>query len=301
MAETVATPRNVPRFRTSRFPGFFGGGGIQEDVEAPAPVASPATSSVATKPSTGLRNVVIPGFGDDPAPASPQGLNIPTDPYDRVLDPGYLGQVALGFVPGITGGLGINNSLAVNAARREAQQPFDLDAAGKLAVAAFSPKTAKEDIFAYEVATERFPVRGPDDPAIPGGDSGGGDSGGYGSAADQAAGRSDLDKEAREGLGSNFGGSGREGGNGGGNDDAGNSQGGTEGMSESDASGVGFARGGLVSAGRLRGPDPKGPDDGSANLDIGEFVIPSDVVKAIGADRFRKLIADVRAQESKGK
>lgn len=52
-----------------------------------------------------------------------------------------------------------------------------------------------------------------------------------------------------------------------------------------------LAKGGEVTKSHLSGPDPKGPDDGKANLDIGEFVTKADVVKDLGVDFFTRLNA----------
>lgn len=51
----------------------------------------------------------------------------------------------------------------------------------------------------------------------------------------------------------------------------------------------GFAKGGYVTKGLLSGPDPKGPDDGAANLDAGEYVIKKSAVKKIGKKKLDKL------------
>ncbi len=45
---------------------------------------------------------------------------------------------------------------------------------------------------------------------------------------------------------------------------------------------TGFAKGGFVAKGLLHGPDPEGPDDGSANLDEGEYVLKKKAVKKLG-------------------
>jgi hypothetical protein len=58
--------------------------------------------------------------------------------------------------------------------------------------------------------------------------------------------------------------------------------------------GPGFARGGLVSAGRLAGPNPPGPDDGHAALDAGEYV-----VRAAQARKHQGLLAAINSGASK--
>lgn len=51
----------------------------------------------------------------------------------------------------------------------------------------------------------------------------------------------------------------------------------------------GFAKGGLVKKSNLRGPDPKGPDEGKANLQSGEYVIKKAAVKKYG----KGLLSDI--------
>lgn len=54
----------------------------------------------------------------------------------------------------------------------------------------------------------------------------------------------------------------------------------------------GFADGGFVTRGLLSGPNPKGPDDGYAGLDEGEFVLKKSAVKKLGRgllDRLNKV------------
>jgi hypothetical protein len=60
---------------------------------------------------------------------------------------------------------------------------------------------------------------------------------------------------------------------------------------DGDGGGDGYARGGLVTADRLHGPDPAGPDDGSAALDEGEFV-----VNAHATAQARPLLEQLNAQ-----
>lgn len=54
-------------------------------------------------------------------------------------------------------------------------------------------------------------------------------------------------------------------------------------------SGDGYAKGGKVTKKRLSGPNPKGPDDGYAALDEGEFVINAKSAKRIGHDKLAKM------------
>jgi hypothetical protein len=56
----------------------------------------------------------------------------------------------------------------------------------------------------------------------------------------------------------------------------------------------GFARGGPVSAGRLAGPNPPGPDDGHAALDAGEYV-----VRASQAKKYQGLLSAINSGASK--
>lgn len=61
-------------------------------------------------------------------------------------------------------------------------------------------------------------------------------------------------------------------------------------QSDSNDSGSGFYMGGEVTADRLNGPNPVGPDDGSAPLDIGEFVLTADVARREGRDKLQALL-----------
>ena len=54
--------------------------------------------------------------------------------------------------------------------------------------------------------------------------------------------------------------------------------------------GYDFYKGGKVTANRLTGHDPKGPDDGFATLDIGEFVITAKRSKELGAEKLQALL-----------
>ncbi len=58
-----------------------------------------------------------------------------------------------------------------------------------------------------------------------------------------------------------------------------------------DADAGGFYQGGFVTPDRLRGPDPAGPDDGAADLDVGEFV-----VNAQAAQQNMGLLEAINAQ-----
>jgi hypothetical protein len=65
--------------------------------------------------------------------------------------------------------------------------------------------------------------------------------------------------------------------------------------SGSDAPG-GFAKGGHVTRDRLIGPNPPGPDDGYAALDVGEVVVKASDVKRLGGpDKTRKRLAELLA------
>lgn len=61
----------------------------------------------------------------------------------------------------------------------------------------------------------------------------------------------------------------------------GSSSGGDGGSGGGDG-GAAYATGGLVTSKRLKGSDPKGPDDGYAALDEGEFVLTKDAIKKLG-------------------
>lgn len=52
-----------------------------------------------------------------------------------------------------------------------------------------------------------------------------------------------------------------------------------------------FAHGGKVNRGQLRGPDPKGPDEGYASLQSGEYVIKRDAVRKYGEGMLGKINA----------
>lgn len=55
----------------------------------------------------------------------------------------------------------------------------------------------------------------------------------------------------------------------------------------------GFAKGGMVTANRLTGPNPPGPDDGRANLQHGEYVVRKAATK-----KFHGLLAAINAGET---
>jgi hypothetical protein len=57
----------------------------------------------------------------------------------------------------------------------------------------------------------------------------------------------------------------------------------------SDASPDGYAKGGRVDRNRLRGPDPRGPDQGYAPLQSGEYVIKKDAVNKYGEGMLGKI------------
>jgi hypothetical protein len=51
---------------------------------------------------------------------------------------------------------------------------------------------------------------------------------------------------------------------------------------------TGLAQGGMVHGGLMFGPNPKGPDDGAVNLDLGEYVI-----KKSSVDKYGKGLLDM--------
>ena len=53
--------------------------------------------------------------------------------------------------------------------------------------------------------------------------------------------------------------------------------------------GGGWANGGVVTADRLHGPDPAGPDDGYGALKSGEFVLTAEAARVIGYDKLAEL------------
>lgn len=70
--------------------------------------------------------------------------------------------------------------------------------------------------------------------------------------------------------------------------DSSSSGGGTD-SGNSGSNGDGYYKGGMVARSRLSGPDPKGPDDGHAGLDVGEFVVRKSAVKKYGQALFEHL------------
>jgi hypothetical protein len=72
------------------------------------------------------------------------------------------------------------------------------------------------------------------------------------------------------------------GGGDGGGDGGGTSGDGGAGTGAGAGTGNAMARGGYVHGGLMFGPDPKGPDDGAVNLDIGEYVIKKSSVDKYG-------------------
>lgn len=60
----------------------------------------------------------------------------------------------------------------------------------------------------------------------------------------------------------------------------------------------GMATGGKVTKGHLRGPDPKGPDDGYVALDVGEFVITKEATKKLGPEVI-ELLERLNASDKK--
>jgi len=94
------------------------------------------------------------------------------------------------------------------------------------------------------------------------------------------------------GSGGSSGGSGSSGGDSsGGSGDGSSGDGSGGGSADSDGSGDadGLAAGGFVEARHLGGKNPKGPDDGKGNLDIGEYVIRKAVAEKLGADTLDKI------------
>ena len=73
------------------------------------------------------------------------------------------------------------------------------------------------------------------------------------------------------------------GGAGGGGMEAGGGYGGMDGA------GGGMYRGGIVTANRLRGPDPRGPDDGYVAMDKGEGVLTAEAVRHYGPGLVHRL------------
>lgn len=79
----------------------------------------------------------------------------------------------------------------------------------------------------------------------------------------------------------------------GGGPDLGTAGGGYDGGTQSEAAAdAAYAKGGPVTAGRMIGPNPPGPDDGYAALDAGEHVVSAKDVRRIGGhDALRRALA----------
>jgi len=75
---------------------------------------------------------------------------------------------------------------------------------------------------------------------------------------------------------------------GGGDGGVGGGDGGTGGTGAGAGTGNAMAKGGYVHGGLMFGPNPKGPDDGAVNLDIGEYVI-----KKSSVDKYGKGLLDM--------
>ena len=110
-----------------------------------------------------------------------------------------------------------------------------------------------------------------DGPGNTGGQIGGAGQGGLGGVAGQGN---------ASGLGGNDSGGG--GGNTGGSDTGGSGIGGDGTGTGGDGDGAGYAKGGKVHKHKLKGPDPKGPDEGHAPLQSGEFVVRKSAVDKYG-------------------
>jgi hypothetical protein len=64
------------------------------------------------------------------------------------------------------------------------------------------------------------------------------------------------------------------------------------------ASGNGYAKGGHVTRDRLTGPNPPGPDDGYAALDVGETVITAEATSRYGKDVMNALNKGLVSREA---
>ena len=125
------------------------------------------------------------------------------------------------------------------------------------------------------------------DSVTSGGDFGGSYSGGFGTG-NEGAGFSDGISGGSFGDGGYGGGFGDSGGFGG--SDSSNDGAGGYGGSDN-----GYYKGGKVTRDRLSGPNPKGPDDGYAALQDGEYVIKASSVKKYG----KGLLADINSGKYK--
>lgn len=92
---------------------------------------------------------------------------------------------------------------------------------------------------------------------------------------------------AQEGGAGGGGAAGGDTGSGGGG--AGSAGGGMGGIGGMDGAGNGMFRGGIVTANRLRGPDPRGPDDGYVAMDKGEGVLTAEAVRHYGPGLVHRL------------
>ena len=109
------------------------------------------------------------------------------------------------------------------------------------------------------------------------GDNPGPNNSGYNPARDSN--QASIDSEKGYDRGGNAGGGSRAGGYGGVGHDPGE---GRNYGDRGDRGDGGFAKGGMVKKKHLTGPDPKGPDEGKANLQSGEYVIRKAAVKKVG-------------------
>ena len=84
------------------------------------------------------------------------------------------------------------------------------------------------------------------------------------------------------------------------NGGGGSTGGGVGGASDgsNDSGGNGFAKGGHVTADRLKGPNPPGPDDGYAALDVGETVITAEATRRYGKDVMMALNKGLVSREA---
>lgn len=76
------------------------------------------------------------------------------------------------------------------------------------------------------------------------------------------------------------------GGNSGTGNDSGAGNGGASGPS-----GTGYYNGGMVTESSLRGPDPRGPDEGHIPIQAGEYVLDRNTVEKLGPERLKMLQA----------
>ena len=76
------------------------------------------------------------------------------------------------------------------------------------------------------------------------------------------------------------------GGNSGTGEDSGAGNGGASGPS-----GTGYYNGGMVTESSLRGPDPRGPDEGHIPIQSNEYVLSREVIKKLGPDMMKMIAA----------